>query len=155
MAHSPSDAWKLVEQFGYITVEDCIAMKMQHGKRHVVFQITTGGQKQYKQAMVANPLTMLAVIDKFRKQRDSIRSEYVQKILQQEQTKAIADYLTKQRAEVQRKHLERLAEEERRLNSVVQHVRKPIQAILQRVAPVIDPWAYPNVYGKPAEVFIF
>lgn len=155
MAHSPSDAWKLVEQFGYITVEDCIAMKMQHGKRHVVFQLTIGGNRQYKQTIVANPLTMLAVIDKYRKIRDTTRAEHIKQMLEQEQAKATAEYLKRQREEIARMHRERLAEEERRLNSVVQHVRRPIQAILERVKPVIDPWAYRNVYGKPAEVFIF
>lgn len=155
MTHSPSDCWRLVEQFGYITVEDCIAMKMQNGKRHVVLQICIGRERTYKQTIAANPLSMLAIIDKFRRMRDKLRADHVKQLLEQEQAKATAEFLEIQRAAIARKHQEKLADEQRRAQDALRYVSAPIRAILERVKPVVDPWAYRNVYGKPAEVFIF
>jgi hypothetical protein len=155
MKHSPSDYWNIPEKFGYLAVEDCISLTMQGGNRHVSLQVTVGGKRFHKQRLVLNPLSMFTTIESFRQIRDNLRSEHVKMILEQEQEKATAAFLEKQRNEIARKHRERIAEEQRRAEEAARRVYGPIRAILERVTPVIDPWAYRNVYGKPAEVFIF
>jgi hypothetical protein len=142
MAHSPSDLWRLVESFGFMTVEECISIRLHNGTRRVLLQLSIDGERHHQEVAVANPLTMLAVIDKFRQQRDSLRADQVRRHLAEEQAKIMENFLQKQRDEIARLHRER----------AVKYVRGPIQAILKRCKPVVDQFSYTNVYGKPAEV---
>jgi hypothetical protein len=98
---------------------------------------------------------MMQAISVLRTELHKLLGEEARVMLEQEQAFATAAYLEKQRNEIARKHRERIAEEQRRAENAVRHVSGPIKAILDRVKPVIDPWAYRNVFGKPAEVFIF
>jgi len=152
MAHSPSDLWRLVESFGFLTVEECISIRLHNGTRRVILQISIDGERHHQEVAVANPLTMLAVIDKFRQQRNSLRAAQVRRHLANEQAKIMESFLQKQRDEIARMHREKLEQEQNRMDQAVKHVRGPIQAILKRCKPVIDQFSYMNVYGKPAEV---
>lgn len=152
MYSSPSDCWNLAETYGWVNVEDCISIKFKNNHRHVCLQFYIDGERIHKQSVVANPLAMLAMISQFRKLRDKLRADHVKRILESEQAKIVAQYLERQRLEIQARHQQKIEEEQRRLNSVVNKVRGPIQAILARVKPSIDQFAYLNVYGRPAEV---
>jgi uncharacterized FlaG/YvyC family protein len=82
---------------------------------------------------------MLAVIDKFRQQRDSLRADQVRRHLAEEQAKIMENFLQKQRDEIARLHREKLQKETDQIERAVKHVRGPIQAILKRCKPVVQP----------------
>ncbi len=152
MAHSPSDLWRLVASFEFLTVEECISIRLHNGTRRVILQLSIDGLRHHQEMAVANPLTMMAVINKFRQKRNSLRADQVRRHLAEEQAKIMATFLEKQRNEIARLHREKLQEEHEQIERAVKHVRGPIQAILNRCKPVVDQFSYTNVYGKPAEV---
>ena len=150
--HSPSDLWRICLERGYITVEDCISLRFKSGRVVAVLQITIDAQKHTQERVIGNPLAMLTVIDKFRKTRDAMRADQVRRQLEAEQAKATAQFLERQRLQIAEMHRLKNEEEQRRLNNIVNRVRGPIQDILNRYRPILDQFAYTNVYGHPAEV---
>lgn len=155
MYSSPSDCWNLAETYGWVNVEDCISVKFKNNQRHVCLQVNIAGERFHKQSIVSNPLAMLSTIDQYRKLRNSLRADHVKRMLESEQAKIVAQYLERQRLEIQARHQQKIEQEQRRLDNVINKVRGPIQAILQRYKPVVDQFSYTNVYGNPAEVSFF
>lgn len=152
MMHSPSDLWRLVEKFGYIKIEECIAIRIHNGSKRIALQVSIDNVRHHFETVVTNPLSMLATIDNYRKRRDELRADQVRRQLADEQSKIMANFLQKQRDEIARLHREKLEQEQTRMEQAVKYVRGPIQAILARLKPTRDQFAYLNVYGKPAEV---
>jgi len=155
MALSPSDLWRQVQIYKYISVEECIAVRNHNGGVHVQLQIGSGGNKVFKSKIVGNALAMMYWIGEFRQLRNECKAADIKRILDEETAKSMAKFLDKQREIIALKHREKLAEEQRRINVVLRNVRGPIQAILDRCKPVKDQYAYLNVYGQPAEVNIY
>lgn len=158
MALSPSDIFNAALSGKSIAIENYLSVRPHQNTNRVRVIYTIHQNKPYfksRSIIVGNPLAMMQAIGILRTELHALLAQETMEMLQREQEKATQQFLAGQRLRILQKHRERIAEEERRVNTVVQHVRKPIQAILQRVAPVNDPWAYRNVYGKPAEVFIF
>lgn len=147
--------WEMAEQLGFVTVEDCIAVRMKANNRNVILQGCVGGKRYHKERVVHNPLAMLVAIGEFKQIRDGMRSEYVKAVLKEEEAKAKAkvkaDTLQKQRALIAQKQLEKLQEEERRKASAVYKVRQPIQRILERMKPAANQYTYSNVFGKSVD----
>lgn len=115
----------------------------------------------YKSLVVRNPLAMMQAINTLKAEAAKHLNgrEVSEKVTARRTQAEIAkDYLREVRSMVHKiNEKKRLEQEQEQLRSenIISNVRKPILAILERVTPVIDPWAYRNVYGKPAEVFIF
>lgn len=158
MELSPSDIFKKALSGKSVSLENYLSVRSHRvpNKVCVMFKINQDKPTfKSKSLVVDNPLAMMQAIAVLRKELHHLLAEETRLLLEQEQIRATQQFLEGQRLEIARKHREKLAAEQQRIENVVKYVSEPIQAILQRVTPVIDPWAYRNVYGKPAEVFIF
>lgn len=158
MTLSPSDIFNQAVAGNSVSIEKYLSVKPHHNTNRVRVIYALNQNKPTftsKSLICANPLAMMQAISVLRTELHKLLGEEARAMLEQEQAFATAAYLEQQRKEIARKHRERIAEEQRRAENAVRHVSGPIKAILDRVTPVIDPWAYRNVFGKPAEVFIF
>lgn len=179
MTLSPSEIFKLAMTGKQIFVQPYMSVKKsQHdGRLKVQFIFDQLKETQVIRSItVTNPLAMVQAIqtlnvelqaliahreqkrEKIKAQKEAERKARQEAELAQRQTEVAKSYLQEARSMVQQINERKKLEMQQQLlhsQRFVIAARKPIQAILQRVAPVIDPWAYRNVYGKPAEVFIF
>lgn len=158
MTLSPSEIFQSVQSGKCVYIEKHLSVRPLHYKKSVrVIYLINQGRPDFKSRSIAaaNPLAMMQAIAVLRKELHQILVEEVRAIIEQEQAKATEQFLTKQRNNIARMHRDREAKEQQRAENALRYVSGPIKAILERVKPVVDPFAYRNVYGRPAEVFIF
>lgn len=164
MQLSPSEIFYTALNGTIISLPPYLRVLKHHtrGRVRVDLRIRQNSEESYhKSYVVANPLAMMQAIDILKKERAKrIDDREMPDIVARYPTRVeiAQEFLKEARSMVdvinQKKKIEQQKAQERQ-DMIVKNVRQPIQAILQRVAPIADPWAYRNVYGKPAEVFIF
>lgn len=161
---------KRIQLGSYLWVEKSVY----DGRLKVKFAFDQGKDTQViRQISVNNPLAMiqamqtltdeLAVLvsnrEKVRQEQRVIREQEKAQRQQARQESAqqelARNFLNQARSIVESINEKKRAQETQELvrrHRMMDNVRRPIMDILARVAPVIDPYAYRNVYGKPAEV---
>lgn len=179
MTLSPSEIFQAAMSGKNVYVRSYMVVKKSQHPGRLKVQFVFDQQKEtqvIRSITVTNPLAMMQAIhtlneelQKLIAEREQRRhQEKMQKLLQleakrqeelaQRRKHSANTYLQQARTMVQQINQRRQHEQQQQLvhsERFLNAARKPIQAILERVTPVIDPWAYRNVYGKPAEVFIF
>ena len=158
MTLSPSEIFNMAKSGNSVVIEKYLAVRYykSHDRVRVeyIYNQNTPNSK-HRSIVVHNPLAMMQAIAILRKELYDFIAEETKSFLAEEQAKATAKYLADQRSNLARIHRDREAMEQQRAENALRYVSGPIKAILERVKPVVDPFAYRNVYGRPAEVFIF
>lgn len=173
---SPSEIFNEAMSGKQIYVQTYLSVKRsQHdGRLKVQFRFDQGKETQVIRSItVTNPLSMMQAINTLNTELQSLIADRELKRQQIEaqkeaerQTKRkellaqrrAQNYLEQAQTMVQQINQRRQLEAQQQLihsQRFINAVRKPVQAVLERVKPVVDPFAYRNVYGSPAEVFIF
>ncbi len=156
MQHSLSDVWQQLmstmgtKQQDYYRLAPYIYARRVGRSMQMVVQACCNNVKVNKTYCSTN---VLAFANSFKTAQAFVKdflAEHEQ-AKQQAAAQQIKSYLETKREEYARIAEEKRKAEEARRNIALRHVRPMVQAVLDRYKPVIDQFAYTNVYGRPVE----
>lgn len=167
MQRSLSDIWRQVCEpctsgdYNYVPIVQHISAYKQGDCVELKAQVTRNNTRMYRSIACGNFLAFVGAFNKLQQELTKfIESNGVEMPPKNEEYEKrelamIKNYLSKKRAEYAEENAAKKQALEERVNKTIGKVRPMVQYVLNRYKPVVDQFAYANVYGRPVEKIFY
>lgn len=167
MQRSLSDIWKQLSENKGITTRDYTYITQHMAARRVgnciqlKMQLTRNNQRHTRTIACGNFLSFVGTFNALKQEIDALISANSQQApaknidYEQRELSTIKKYLDKKRAEYAETQAAKKLEHEIHISKTIGKVRPMVQYVLNRYKPVVDQFAYANVYGRPVEKIFY
>jgi hypothetical protein len=167
MQRSLSDVWKQLAEHNSSTPSDFITISKNMSARRrgnciqVKMQLTLNNYRHTRSIACGNFLAFVSAFNTLRQEVDAMISAKIQEApaknidYEKREIANIKKYLDLKRAEYAEKEAAKRQALEIHISKTIGKVRPMVQYVLNRYKPVVDQFAYANVYGRPVEKIFY